>query len=143
MQNASVSEPTEIAPALHEIADRIQRRGLVVLISDLMDEPEKILHGLKHFRHAGHEVLVFHTLDHQELSMDFDGDVLFEDMETKDKISTQPWHIRQAYQKEIENFTRTYQYGCREQNIDYFLLNTKMPFDKALMEYLIKRGKLG
>ncbi len=143
LQNAVTTEETRVGSALHAMAERIRRRGLIVVISDLMDEPEKILHGLKHFRHAGHDVLVFHVLDAQEIDLNFDGDIVFEDLETRERISTQPWHIKKAYSEEIHEFIETYRRGCREQNMDYFLINTKTPFDKALMEYLIKRARLG
>ena len=83
------------------MAERIRKRGLVVLISDLFDEPENIMKGLKHFRHRRQEVIVFHILDRQELEFDFNSRTRFKDMETGEEITTEPWHVRSDYTKLI------------------------------------------
>lgn len=134
---------TRISQTLHQMAERIKRRGLIILLSDLMDKPEEILSGLKHFRHRNHEVLVFHILDPTEISFDFNKDAIFEDMETGERLSTQPWHIRREYQQRMHEFIETYQSGCQRQNVDYVLLNTAQSFDRALFEYLVKRKRMG
>lgn len=134
---------TNISQTLHEMAERIKRRGLIILFSDLFDDPERVLSGLKHFRHRNHEVIVFHILDPMELSFDFKKDSIFIDVETDEKINTQPWHIRQAYQEKLKNFIHYYKKICLENKIDYVLLNTAQEFDKALFEYLVKRKKMG
>jgi uncharacterized protein (DUF58 family) len=143
LQNISDHEETDIAPILHEIAERIKRRGLVILISDLFDDPAKVMAGLKHFRHKRHEVIVFHVLDPQEREFAYAGDVIFEDLETKERIATQPWHIRESYQAQMREFINAYRKECRENNIDYVLLDTRTSFDVALLEYITKRAKLG
>lgn len=133
---------TDIAANLHVLADRMVRRGLVIVISDLMDDPEKVMMGLKHFRHRQHEVIVFQVLDPQERDLNFQGDIMFEDLESGERLSTQPWHIRREYQKEIAQFIERYRKDCRERQIDHVLLDTHTPFEIALMEYLIKRTKM-
>lgn len=133
---------TDIAANLHVLADRMVRRGLVIIISDLMDDPEKVMMGLKHFRHRQHEVIVFQVLDPQERDLNFQGDIMFEDLESGERLSTQPWHIRREYQKEIAQFIERYRKDCRERQIDHVLLDTRSPFEIALMEYLIKRTKM-
>lgn len=133
---------TDIAANLHLLADRMVRRGLVIVISDLMDDPEKVMMGLKHFRHRQHEVIVFQVLDPQERDLNFQGDIMFEDLESGERLSTQPWHIRKEYQNEISQFIERYRKACRERQIDHVLLDTRMPFEIALMEYLIKRTKM-
>jgi len=127
---------------LHVMAERIKRRGLIILISDLLDDPEEVLSGLRHFRHNRHEVLLFHLLDPQEINFDFNGDVVFEDLETKEKIKTHPWYIKKDYQQKIDEFINFYKSACRENKIDYQLLLTDSSLDQALMEYLIKRNRL-
>lgn len=142
LNQASPGGETDIASNLHLIAERMTRRGLVIVISDLMDDPEKVMMGLKHFRHRQHEVIVFHVLDPQERELNFQGDVLFEDMESGERLSTQPWHIRKDYRKAMEDFTEYYRRACRERRIDYVQLSTDTSFEIALMEYLIKRTKM-
>jgi uncharacterized protein (DUF58 family) len=137
-----VGGDTNIQPVLHAMADRLKRRGLVILISDLYDDPHQVLAGLRHFRYNKHEVLVFHLLDRQELAFDYEGDIEFEDLETGDKIRTYPWYIREEYKTAVTVFEKTYRNLCRDNNIDYQLMTTDQSLDVALMEYLIKRKKL-
>ena len=133
---------TNISEVLHQMAERTKRRGLIILISDLLDEPEKIVSGLRHFRHNKHEVLVFHLLDPQEIYFEFSGDVIFEDMESSEKIRTYPWYIKKEYRNKVQEYIQFLKSLCRENRIDYQLLETNLSLDQALMEYLIKRNKL-
>lgn len=137
------SSRTDVAAALHQMAERIKRRGLIVLFSDLFDDPETVLSGLRHFRHKNHEVIVFHIMDPLELNFEFQQDAVFRDLETGEKISTQPWHIRKSYQGQVAEFINFYKKACRENQIDYVTLNTKTPYDRALFEYLLKRKRIG
>lgn len=134
---------TKISPVLHHFAEAIKKRGLIILISDLFDDPEKILSGLKHFRHKRHEVIVFHILDSQEMKLDFTKRTMFKDMETGEKIVTEPWHIQNDYQKTMKEFCNFFKLHCRRNNIDYIPITTDKPLDIALGEYLIKRKRLG
>ena len=125
---------TKIEPVLHEMAERIKKRGLVILISDLFDNPENILTGLKHFRHNKQEVIVFHILDRQEMEFNFNNRTRFKDMESGEEITTEPWHIRKAYAKSIKNIQDDYQKKCREHLVDYVPLFTDQSLDTALTE---------
>lgn len=137
------SSKTDLPSALHQMADRIQRRGLIVLFSDLLDDPQKVMSGLKHFRHKNNEVIVFQVLDPLELSFDFSQDAVFRDLESGEEINTQPWHIRQEYRKQVEAFNQNYKRFCRENQIDFVSLNTRTSYDRALIEYLLKRKRIG
>ena len=134
---------TQIRPTLDYMAERIKKRGLVILISDLLDDPGQVLMGLNHFRHNKQEMIVFHLLDRQELEFQFGNRTKFRDLETDETITTEPWHIRSAYQELIEMHQRKYRLGCRNQRIDYVPLFTDQPLDLALNEYLNKRKKTG
>ncbi len=134
---------TRLSTTFHELAERIKRRGLIIVFSDLFDDIEDVLTSLKHFRHRKHEVIVFHILDPKECAFDFQKDAVFIDMETGDKIETQPWHIRSDYQKRMNLFLERYKRECREHRIDYVQINTSQPFDVALFTYLSKRKKIG
>ena len=133
---------TQIRPVLDSMAERIRKRGLIILISDLLDDPEKVLMGLKHFRYNKQEIIVFHLMDPEEYNFDFGERIQFTDMESGESITTDPWHIRKAYKNQIDHFNKTYQYGCRNLKIDYVPLFTNQPLDIALNEFLNKRQKL-
>ena len=143
MQNIKPGPETIIAPVLHKTAEAIKKRGLIILISDLFDDPDEILSGLQHFRYKGHEVVVFHVLDPQELTLDFTQRTRFRDMESGEEIITDPWHIQSDYQKSIAQFCDYMKSMCRQRNIDYIRLSTDSPLDMALSEYLIKRKRIG
>ena len=143
MVNITAGPETHIAPILHKTAEVIKKRGLIILISDLFDTPEEVLSGLQHFRYKGHEVVVFHILDSQELKLDFSQRTRFRDMESGEKMITEPWHIQEDYQSSIEAFCNLYKIQCRKNNIDYVRITTNMSLDLALSEYLLKRKRVG
>ncbi len=144
LDRSQPASSTDIAATLHEIADRVKRRALIILFSDLFDENTRgIIQGLKHFRHRNHEVIVFQILDPLEVSFAFGDDAVFQDMETEEKMTTQPVHIQRDYRKLLHEFLQTMKKSCRENAIDYQLLQTDTPFDLALVHYLQKRKRLG
>ena len=142
LEKIESSRKTATADSLHEIAERIKRRGLVIILSDLLDDPAKVMSAIKHFRHKKNEVIVMQILDPLERSFAFGRDAVFKDMETGEEITTQPWHIQKAYKESMLNFLESYKKQCRENNVDYVLLDTSTPFDVALFEYLHKRQRL-
>jgi len=142
LQRLRASNTTGAGRSLHQVADRIKRRGLVVVISDLFDKPDEVIAALKHFRHKKNEVIVMHVLDPLERSFVFGSDALFKDMETGEQLMTQPWHIQKAYQREFLAFLERYKRECRENYVDYVLMDTTTPFDVALTEYLHKRQRM-
>lgn len=140
---AQPARGTDVGNSLHTLAERIRRRGLVILISDLMDDPDDVLMALRYFRHKKHEVVVFHLLDPKEVHFDFDKEARFEDLETDDHIVAQPWRIQQEYTEEIDRWRAKYRRVCRENLIDYNFIDTSTPYDVALLSYLSKRSRLG
>ena len=133
---------TRLGPALHELAERIRRRGLVILCSDLMDRPAEVLKGLQHFRHRNHEVVVFHILDPDEVDFPYTDTATFVDLETDERLTTEPWEIARRYRERLAAWTDQYRRNCRENLIDYVRLDTRTPFDRALLAYLEKRARL-
>jgi uncharacterized protein (DUF58 family) len=129
---------TRLGPALHELAERIKRRGLVILCSDLMDRPS----DLQHFRHRHHEVIVFHVLDPDELEFPYTDTATFVDMESGERLTTEPWEIARRYRERLAAWTDQYRRQCRENRIDYVPIDTRTPFDRALLAYLEKRARL-
>ena len=136
-------EDTQLGNVLHEMADRIKKRGLVILISDLFDDFDAIIGGLKHFRYNKQEVIVFHILDRQELNFNFNTRTRFKDMETGELVTTEPWQIRNSYKDLMLKFQDKYRKQCGKRLIDYIPLFTDHDLDIALSQYLRKREKLG
>jgi len=143
LDRAGPSSATDIGIVLHDLARRVRRRGLVVLISDLLDDPEDVLPGLRHFRHLKHEVIVFHVLDPREADFRFDGDAAFRDMETGEVMTTEPFAIRRDYLDAVDGWMGTLRRQCAESRIDYVPVLTSTPYDRALFSYLEKRRRLG
>jgi uncharacterized protein (DUF58 family) len=142
LESARPGNRTGAAKSLHQIADRIKRRGLVIVISDLLDDPATVITALKHFRHKKNEVLVMHVLDPMERDFAFGAPSLFQDLETGEKMTTQPLLIQRAYREAMAAFLQRYRKECMENRIDYVLLDTATPFDVALTRYLSKREKM-
>lgn len=133
---------TDIGGSLHKVAEQIKRRGLVIIISDLFDEPSSIISSLKHFRFNENETLLFHILDPLERSFAFSRDAIFVDMETEEEMTTQPRHIQKAYQGAMREYLHTMKTECLNNDIGYHLLDTSEPFDTSLYAFLQKRKEM-
>jgi uncharacterized protein (DUF58 family) len=131
---------TDMSLLFHDLAERVKRRGLVVLISDLFDSAENILRGLQHFRHKRHEVIVFHVLDDAEMKFPFKDMTKFVGLENWPELIVDPPALRRAYLEEYENFASAMRKGCLNMRIDYVPMNTSLPLDVALTAYLATRA---
>ena len=145
----STEEPTRTgaAAALGQVAERIGRRSLVVVLTDLFEnigEHDDLLRALRHLRHRGHEVLVFHVLDSDtERRFRFPNvPMIFRDMETGREIALQPAHLAEHYQEAVAHFSERFRLRCREHGIDFVELDTAAPYDHALTSYMNKRSKM-
>ena len=132
-------ERTSVAPIFHDLAERIPRRGIVVVLSDLFDEVDDILTGLKHLRHKRHEVVVLHVLDRAELEFPFQEATLFRGLEQYPELLTDPRSLRDGYLAEVNGFLTEMQHGCRNQNVDFVPLRTDQNLGVALSSYLAHR----
>jgi uncharacterized protein (DUF58 family) len=137
LENRGPAGATNVGKILDELAGQIKRRGLIVLVSDLLDEPELVLKGLRQFRFKGNDVIVFHLLDPAELELPFDGNILFEDLEAASlQVIADPRAIRSAYRQVVQEFIARMRKECRDNTIDYQLISTTTPLDQALASYL-------
>lgn len=136
------SSQTGINRSLQELGQYTKRRGLIILISDLLDEQEKVLNALKYFRFKKHEVIVFHLLDPAEMELPFTNVLWLEDMENGKRVLTHPQIIREKYKSVVKKFVETYKLSCLKSDIDYCLMDTKTPLDFALGAYLARRKML-
>lgn len=142
LEYAVPSGETGTSAALNLLAERISRRGLVIILSDFFDERESIVNALKHFRHKGHEVIAMQILDPRERDFNFGWDATFKDLETGEEMVTQPYQIRKGYADAMKNYCDTLKRECLQRGIEYILLDVSQPFDTALREYLGKRAKM-
>jgi len=142
LSGLQANSKTSTATALSSLAERIKRRGLIIVISDFLDDTKSVITALKHFRHRKNEVIAFHLLDDAEINLDFPGDALFSDLETGEKISAQVSAMRTAYKKSVSQFIHELKSKCFENDIDYTLISTSTPFDKSLTAYLTRRKKM-
>ena len=132
---------TNIAGTLHRLANRFKRRCLIVLISDLYDEPEEVIRALHHFRHRRHEVILFHVLDKAEIEFPFRDLIAFHDLETDRRMQVDPNFVRDTYIEQIERFIEGYRRACAEVRIDYVMTDTSVPYDFMLSRYVAKRNQ--
>lgn len=142
MDTSEVSGATGTSRALGELAERVHRRSLVVIISDLMDSEEEISDALKHFRYRNNEVILFHLLDPTEINLELGNVGKLVDMETGSVIHTQPRHIQKAYKEKVDYYIAKLKDDCYKHNIDYNLITTDMPFDQAMRNFFSKRTML-
>ena len=132
---------TNVSKPLHQLADSLSKRGMVVLISDLLDDPDRVIRGLKHFRFRGTDVIVFHLLDPDELAFPFERATRFEDLETREEVMAVPVVVRDHYLKAIGSLIDRYKQELGASGIDYQLLTTDQPLELALLAYLSTRGR--
>jgi uncharacterized protein (DUF58 family) len=130
---------TEIARSLHQVAGMIRHRSMIMLFSDLLGDFEPIQKALHRLRFAGHDVIVFHILDEAEALFPFEGMLELEDNETRETLLVDADGIKADYLDEVAAFQDTYRKECQGARIDYVPLHTGMPFDKALMSFLLNR----
>ncbi|MBS0209329.1 MAG: DUF58 domain-containing protein [Planctomycetes bacterium] len=144
IQALEVAEPadkTDLAPLLQAAAEQLPRRGLIVLISDLFVERAGLFRGLGMLRQRGHEVLLFHILDDDELEFPFDGPTRFEGLETADLLRCNPRALRQGYLEALQAYLEEIRQGCSRTGVDYTLVRTSQPFDTSLAAMLAVRAR--
>jgi len=139
MEETVADRKTNTGPIFHDLAERLKKRGVVLILSDLFDDVGSMLAGLKHFRHRRHEVILFHVLDPAEIEFPFSQTTLFKGLEGLPEVLTDPRSLRMAYLVEFAAFQKQVRTGCRALGIDYFEMRTDQPMDVALSTYLASR----
>ena len=141
IESATPGKKTAAGPIFHELAERMTKRGVVVVLSDFFDDVKALVAGLKHFRHRRHDVVLFHMLDPAEIEFNLTGPTQFRGLEELPDVPADPSVIRRAYLKEFTAFQQSLQQACRAQQIDYVLMRTDQPLDVALTSFLAARRK--
>jgi len=139
LQEAEPTARTKIGSVLHELASSIKDRGMVLIFSDLFDDPDEIMRGLKEIVRRGHDVMVFHTLDRDEIDFPFERMTLFDGLEHMPELLVDPRSLKHAYLEEINGFLDTIRKGCLAQRIDYVRLVNHQPLDVVLSSFLAAR----
>ncbi len=142
LEHAQPDRPTELGSVLQTLAEQVKKRGLIVVFSDLLTDLETFYDGLRRLQYRGHEIIVFHILDPDELSLPFNDLVLFRDIEGSEELLAEPWAFRKTYQAAMEDFLREVRTGCGDRGIDYLFLRTDQPLAEALSHYLHARERL-
>lgn len=137
------SGQTDIPASIRQISRMIRHRSLVMIFSDLLVDPEPLLKAVHRLRHSGHEVIMFHILDEAEADFPFDGVVELEDPETGEMLTVDAQGVRASYLESVAEFQSQYKRDFFRARVDYVPLHTGMPFDKALMGYLLSRQRKG
>jgi len=130
---------TDLAGAIHEVAGRIRKRGLMILLSDLLADQQAVIEALHHLKYRGHDLIIFQVLDHSELTFEFGGQIRFEEPESSEHIDADPRAIRAAYLRELRAFIAEYKRRCLDMRGDFVTVDNDMTFDKALVEFLVRR----
>ncbi|MCE1189172.1 MAG: DUF58 domain-containing protein [Ignavibacteria bacterium] len=138
----TVSDKTATGKCLDKAVDKVNKRGLAIIISDFLDTPDSILPALKHFRFKKNEVIVFQILDPVEQSFALGKDAVFVDMETGEEMTSQPYQVQKSYQELFSSFQKRLKDECIKMGIDYNVVLTTEPFDRALFGYLQKRARM-
>jgi uncharacterized protein (DUF58 family) len=141
MESAAAGKKTTAGPIFHELAERLTKRGVVVVLSDFFDDVNSLVAGLKHFRHRRHDVVLWHVLDPAEIDFNFTGPTQFKGLEDLPEVQADPQVIRRAYLKEFAAYRQSLEQACRAQQIDYVLMRTDQPLDVALTSFLAMRGR--
>lgn len=141
LERVTIGTRTDVAKPLRDLAEAIGRRGLVVLISDLLDDPVSVVRGLKQFRYRGTDVIVFHVLDPAELVFPFERAARFRDMETAEEVLAVPSAVREQYLKAIGDLVDLYRRELGAAGIDYCQLDTSQPLETGLVSYLMTRRR--
>ena len=141
LDRITLGRGTDVSTPLHRLADGIGKRGLVVFISDLLDEPERVIDGLRHLRFRGNEVIVFHVLDPAELTFPFERAARFRDMELEDEVIAVPSVVRRDYLDALQAALDRYRRELGSEGIDYRILDTSTPLEFALISYVSTRRR--
>ncbi|MEP7339305.1 MAG: DUF58 domain-containing protein [Acidobacteriota bacterium] len=142
MEQIEAGNETKLSAMLHLAAERITRRGIIVVLSDFYDEPDAVIEALQHLRFKGNDVIVFQILDQNEMDFEFTEPVLLEDAETEEQIHVLPDILGDGYRNAISQHVEAMRDGCARNKIDYEFLTTDKPLDHALFSFLGKRARL-
>ncbi|REK08603.1 MAG: DUF58 domain-containing protein [Planctomycetota bacterium] len=141
LENAQPNRETELGSVLLTLSEQVKKRGLVVVFSDLLTDLDAFYDGMRRLMYRGHEIVVFHVLDPDELELPFNDLVMFRDIEGNEELLAEPWAFRKSYQEAMQTFLSEVRSGCGDRGIDYVFLRTDQPLADMLSHYLHSRDR--
>lgn len=141
LERLKTGPQTNVGRTCHHLAETMRSRGMIIVISDLLDDPDEVVRGLQHLHSARHDVIVFQLLDNAELTLPYRELCDFEDLEAGGSTPVDPIAFRQEYMSRVEEFCGRLRQGCIRSNIDYVRVNTSEPIEKMLFNYLVFRAR--
>jgi uncharacterized protein (DUF58 family) len=141
LSRVQAGQKTDVVKPLTDLASSLKKKSMVILISDMLDDEERIINTLTNLRAMGNDIITFHIMDDAELNFPFNEASEFIDIENNESYITSPAAIRKAYLKNINEFLAYCKKQCQTSGIDYCLMNTREPLDQALSSYITKRSK--
>lgn len=142
LESSQPDRETQLGPVLQDLAEQVRKRGLMIIISDLLTDLDSFYDGLSRLQYRGHEIMIVHVLDRDELELPFNDLVLFRDIEGTEELYAEPWAFRNAYKAAINDFVDGVRGTCGSRAIDYLLMRTDQPVGDALSHYLHARERL-
>ncbi len=130
---------TDLPGQLHALAERLPRRSLVVLVSDLWVDPAELVRALQHLRYRKHQGMVLHLLDRAEVDLPYDKQVTLEDLETGERVQVDPAEVRAAYAQQVQAYLADVRQACVGGDAEYHAIYTDQPYDRALVQLLGRR----
>ena len=140
LESIDVGIETRLIEHLHNLAERLPRRSLVILLSDLWVEPREMVEALQHLRYRKHQVMALHLLDKQELDLPWNKQITLEDLETSEKLQVDPRELRESYRKQVDEYLATIRRGCNDCDAEYHTQMIDVAYGKALVDLLSRRG---
>jgi uncharacterized protein (DUF58 family) len=141
LEQAQPNRRTELGTVLQSLSEQTRKRGLTVVFSDLLTDLDAFFDGIRRLQYRGHEIIVFHVLDPDELELPFNDLVMFRDIEGNEELLAEPWAFRKSYQSAMRQFLDEVKTGCGNRGIDYLLLQTDQPLAETLSHYLHARER--
>jgi hypothetical protein len=142
LEHARPDRETDLGSVLQVLCDKIKKRGLTIIVSDLLTDLDSFYDGLRRLQYRGHEVLVMHVLDPDEIDLPFNDLIMFRDIEGSEELLAEPWAFRKAYQAAMHDFIDGVRRGCGDRGVDYLSLRTDQPLADVLSHYLHARERL-
>ncbi len=139
LEQLTPGSQTTLSAQLHGLAERLPRRSLVILLSDLWLEPAELLKSLQHLRYRKHQCMILHLLDRAELDLPYERQITLQDLETNEKLQIDPADLRETYQQQVQTYLTQVRRACNDANVEYHPLHTDTPYDKALITLLARR----
>jgi uncharacterized protein (DUF58 family) len=139
LEKLEANSSTDLPRQLHDLSERLPRRSLLILLSDLWVEPAELVRSLQHLRYRKHQAIVLHLLDRNEVELPYDRKLTFQDLETGEKLQVDPSELRETYQKQIHDFLASVRRACNDAGVEYHQMFVEEPYEKALVRLLSKR----